>query len=369
MNKSLKIPLTLFLLTVSLLVNAQNDYREGYIITNDNDTIHGLINFKDYRKNSQICQFRKTRNDPPTIYTPQDIIAWRINNDRYYVTRTISVGGDQKELFLEYLIEGEANIYYYRDLLGDHFLIEKPGYPLNEVVYKEEEIVVDHVNRLKESTRHIGLLQTYLGDCPEIFPQIESLKKPDHDNMIALAREYHQMVCNNDSCIIYAQKKPPVRIAAEPVVGFYKYKYTDQFYVGKGALLHIWLPRSSERLYLTTGYIYSKGAIYPEYNWEGVLVGKEVSLHRVPLRFEYIFPGRVVKPRLSYGINLYNDGEKNGLLHFGTCGAGVLIRIFNEFCLSARVETEWEPVLDSWMMGGKPESVSYSMNMGIFYRF
>ena len=215
MNSNLRILLASFLLTLSLTNQAQHDYRNGYVITNVNDTLFGLIDVKDYRNNSRFCQFIQSLNDSPTIFTQKDINAYRIGVDRYYVSRTVDTGDDQKDLFLEYLIKGQANIYYYRDYLGDHYLIDKQGNSLKEIIYKKEEIVIDHVTRLKESTEHIGLLKAYLSDCPEIFPRIESLKKPDHNNMIALAQDYHQKICNDDSCIIYAQKKPPIRIAAE----------------------------------------------------------------------------------------------------------------------------------------------------------
>lgn len=369
MISNLRISLASFLLSLSIFIQAQHDYRNGYVITYGNDTIHGLIDFKDYKRNSQICQFKKSIDDSPTIFTPKDIIAYRINDDRYYVTKTINVGVDQEDMFLEYLIKGQANIYYYRDHLGDHYLIDKPDNPLKEVVYKEEEIVIDHVNRLKESTRHIGILKAYLSDCPEIFDRIESLKKPDHDNMIALAKDYHQKICNNDSCIIYAQKKPPIRIAAEPTIGIFKYKYGEQFYFATGAIIHIWLPRSSERLYLKTGYSYSKAIIDKHYNEEGELDGKEIILHRMPLQFEYIFPGKVFQPRFSYGINLFKIEGEGGNGFFTTCGVGFLIKTFNEFYISAGVDTEWIPVLLSLVDGSSIEGVSYSINMGIHFRF
>ena len=369
MISNLRISLASFLLSLSIFIQAQHDYRNGYVITYGNDTINGLIDFKDYKRNSQICQFKKSPEDSPTIFTPKDIIAYRVNDDRYYVTKTVTVGDSQKDMFLEYLIKGQANIYYYRDHIGDHYLIDKPGNILKEVVYKEEEIVIDHITRLKESTRHIGILKAYLSDCPEIFYRIESLKKPDHDNMIAIAKDYHQKICNNDSCIIYAQKKPPVRIVAEPLVGLIKYKYSEQFYLGTGALLHVWLPRSSERLYFTTGYLYSKAVIDKYYNEESVLVGKEITIHRIPLHFEYIFPGQVIKPRFSYGINLFKREDEDGLGFFGTCGAGLLIKTINEVYLSAGVDTEWTPILASLVVDSKIEGVSYSLNMGIFFRF
>ena len=369
MNSNLRIIVASFLLSLSLTIQAQHDYRNGYVITNGNDTLFGLIDFKDYRSNSRFCQFQQSLNDSPTIFTPKDIKAYRIEVDRYYVTKTVGTEDSQKDLFLEYLIKGQINIYFYRDHLGDHYLIDRQGNPLKEIIYKEEEIVIDHVTRLKESTKHIGILKAYLSDCPEMFPRIESLKTPDHDNIIALAQDYHQKICNNDSCITYAQKKPPFKIAVEPTIGFFRYKYSEQFYLGKGALLHFWLPRSSERLYVRTGYLYSKAILYRRYNEEGVLVGEEIFLHRIPLQFEYIGPGKVFQPRFSYGINLFKIEGEGGHEFFSTCGLGFLIKTFNEFYLSAGVDTEWRPILASLVMDSKIEGVSYSLNIGMYLKF
>lgn len=369
MKRNLTFLLVSLLLSLSFTTQAQNDFRNGYVITNAHDTLYGLIDFKDYISNSISCHFTQSPDVSVTIFTPEDIHAYRIIDDRYFISKTVDTKDGPKVLFLEYLIKGEANIYYYRDLSGDHYLIDKADNPLREIVYRKEVIVVDHVTRLKESTRHIGILKVYLSDCPELHNRIESLKKPDHNNMISLAKEYHQKICNNDSCIIYAQKKPPVRIAAEPTIGILKYKYGEQFYLGKGVLLHVWLPRSSERLYVRTGYYHSKAILERSYNDEGVLVSKEVTLHRIPLQFEYLFPGKILQPRFSYGINLFNiEGESgNGIL--GTCGAGVLIKTFNKIYFSAGVDAEWTPILVSLTMDSKIENVSYSFNMGMHLRF
>lgn len=369
MNNFLRILITSFLLSLSLTIQAQHDFRSGYVITIGNDTLYGQIDFKDYGSNSHSCHFRQSPSDSSYVFTPKDIKAYRIIDERYYVSKTVDTEDSQKELFLEYLIKGQANIYYYRDLLGDHYLIDKQGNRLKEIVYKKEEIVIDHVTRLKESTRHIGILKTYLSDCPEIFNHIESLKKPDHDNMIALAKDYHRRICKNDSCIIYAQKKPPIRIAVEPTIGIFRYKYGEQFYLGKGVKLHLWLPRSSERLYVRTGYLYSKAILDKRYNDEGVLVGKEIFLHRIPLQFEYIVPGKVLQPSFSYGINLYKIVGETGNGFHATCGAGLLIKTFDELYVSAGVDTEWIPLLSSLVFDSSIEGVSYSLNMGIHFRF
>ncbi len=350
------------LLSIPTILNAQSDFRKGYVVTNSNDTLYGLIAFKGYVRNSISCSFKQSENDSITIFTPPNIKGYRFIDDKYYVSRVVQTKEGEKNLFLEYLINGKANIYYYRDNVGEHYLIDKQGGPLKEIVYHEEVIVVDHVTRLRESTIHIGLLKTYLSDCPKIYKRIEKLKKPDHDNMIGLAKDYHHIVCNNDSCIIYEKKKPPVSIAVEPTIGLIKYNGGKQFYPENGILLHFWLPLSSEKLYFKTGYLHSE----PTLNEENSEV--RYIIHKVPLQLEYLVSGKVFQPKFSFGINFYSITQE-GETYFQTFGIGFSVKAFKGVYFSSNLNAEWTPILRSFVSDEKREWVSYSMNMGVYIRF
>lgn len=58
------------------ILHAQNNYKPGYLISNNNDTIRGLINLRINKMNSKACQFKQTEEDDVITYSPgilQDI--------------------------------------------------------------------------------------------------------------------------------------------------------------------------------------------------------------------------------------------------------------------------------------------------------
>lgn len=344
MKNELRFLVISLMLSTSFLAEAQSDFRRGYIITNDGDTLHGLIDFRSYTTNTQACGFKPEGDASPMVFKPGDIQAYRIMDDKYYVSRSVDTEEGPKELFLEYLIKGEANIYYYRDNKGEHYLIDKRGAPLSELPYHKEEVVIEDVTRFKETTKHIGLLKAYMSDCPALYNRIESLKKPDHDNLVALAKDYHQLTCNDNSCIIYSKRKPAIGVAAEPTASFSWFRHGTGIYTGTGLVLHLWSPRSNERLYFKTGYMYTRGVLYEGYNDEHERVGIELPIHKIPVQLEYLVPGRVIQPRFNWGINLI--GTTNYERAFlQTAGAGLLVKAYRGLYISAEAQAEWTPIL------------------------
>ncbi len=67
-------------------VAAQLDFRPGYTITNSNDTIKGVLLYKDFNT-SKICKFRKGMDDNTTDYSPSDIHAFRFDDGKYYISK------------------------------------------------------------------------------------------------------------------------------------------------------------------------------------------------------------------------------------------------------------------------------------------
>jgi len=57
--KKLFIPFLLLLTTMPLVLAAQVNPQKGYIITNDNDTIYGTIDYLTDARNVKECLFQK----------------------------------------------------------------------------------------------------------------------------------------------------------------------------------------------------------------------------------------------------------------------------------------------------------------------
>ncbi len=326
------------LLLISEIAKTQPDYRKGYVITNSNDTVYGMIDFQGYVRNSVSCNFISNKSDSAISFYPQDIQAYRFLNDKYYVSKLVPTKEGSKYLFLEYIIKGLASIYYYRDKYGEHYLISKQGDGLNEIRYYEDEIVKNDVRYLRQSTVHIGLLETYMKDCPEIYKEIRSIKIPDRENLISLAEDYHHMVCKNDSCIVYEKKKIPVRVDIEPMANLIIYNGYNAICSETGLLLHFWLPLSSEKLYFKTGYIYSRP---PLKSGEEV---KRDAISKFPLALEYIVPGKVIRPTLSVGMNFYLIPHSE-IYYQPAFGVGLLMKVYNKMYFSVNLNSEWTPII------------------------
>ena len=80
---------TFLLLVVSIaLSQAQNNFKNGYIITNNNDTIWGEIDFRVDELNAQRCKFRQDKNSETKIFLPGEIQAYRFSKEgKYYVSK------------------------------------------------------------------------------------------------------------------------------------------------------------------------------------------------------------------------------------------------------------------------------------------
>jgi len=285
----------LFLLGLIFLtgiLNAQTDFRLGYIIKSTGDTINGKIDYRGDLLMSSVCRF-KDKESEITEYYPNDITAFRFIDSKYYVSREIN----NKKVFLEYLIKGKINVYYMRDEFGDHYYLDKEGVKLSELPYEEGIKYVDDKQVFYESTRHIGLLNIYMQDAPGFQSRIQSVKKPEHKNLIKLAEDYHNTVCEGEKCIIYEKKQPFIKVNFEVVAGVVNYEnvvdINDKYYFQSGVIAHFWMPRTSEKIYFKTGFLYSQ----PEQN------GEKKSHIKVPIHIGYLAPNTYrIRPSISIGL-------------------------------------------------------------------
>lgn len=198
-----------FLLSAGLL-NAQTDFRPGYIVENSGDTIFGYIDYRGDLLMSSICRFKDTDNTIK-VFSPYEIMAYRFIDSKLFVSRKVN----DKNVFLEYLIKGKINIYFMRDASGGHYYIDKENVELTEIPYEERIIYLYEVPFNHKSSKHIGVLSYLMQDAPEFKSRIESITKPDHQNLIKLAEDYHNTVCKDEECVIYQKSVPLIKILPE----------------------------------------------------------------------------------------------------------------------------------------------------------
>ena len=129
----MKVKILSFLLCFGLswgAGHAQDNLREGIVITLQGDTLHGQIDYRTDAKNAQQCWFLSDDASDVHIYKPGEITAYRfLDNGRFYVSRSVPLpDGLQRTCFLEYVLSGKMSLYTVRiDAKDYHFLEDESG--------------------------------------------------------------------------------------------------------------------------------------------------------------------------------------------------------------------------------------------------
>ncbi len=330
MNLILKANLCLVLILCIYSSMAQTDFRSGYIITNENDTIHGLIDYRGGPRNAKECNFRENESSPVREFKPFDIKAYRFTDSKFYISKSIKINDNEIPVFLEFLVNGIADLYYYADGTSIHYFIEKQDGKLIELTNAEERVNVGGHEYARESKRYIGLLTYAFSDCPQIFPSINRAKFND-ESLVEVTKEYHDYKCEDGrSCIIYEKKLPVVKLKFASYISLnrstldllhaknYEAIRFDAAYHPSIALqLNFDLPRASEKLSLQVAGILSKS------DFHGVSAGlpdwisEEAEIHVTTLQWQagirYTYPKGKIRPTVVVGgdiLGLLSDNQK-----------------------------------------------------------
>src|SRR5512133_2248137 len=199
----------LFVFVAFTAVFAQKSFENGYIVTNNNDTVYGQIDIKSNTHNSKSCLFRDTRNETLQSLGPEEIKCFRTNS-KYYVSKEVKIDSVRQKVFLEYLVDGIADLYYFRDALNEFYFIEKDGV-LSELSNQEITIHVegdgiDHNDRtfVKNSNQYMGVLSYLFRDGENMAPKIARTDF-QYRSLITLTKDYHEAVCKDGKCIDYTR--------------------------------------------------------------------------------------------------------------------------------------------------------------------
>jgi len=323
--------LLLFFFCIPDLI-AQTDFRPGYVITNENDTLKGMIDYRGDSRNSQICVYKENETSASKEYLPGKIKGYRFLESKYYVSKNILVEGVKKDLFLEFLVNGIANLYYYREFNDNpHYFIEKRDGQLFELKNTEGLIEKNFVHYSHEKKEYIGLLKYAFADCPQLFETIDNTTL-DTKSLVNITKKYHNYVCNDEKCIIYEKRLPVIKLRFAPYLSmnatsfnfinsnhlnyyYQEVKYQITSYPSIGIRMNTSLPQTSEKLSFQVSaeigrnYIYGNGN-YPENTFN------EFHLHNTFLTgkggFKYTYPTGKLRPTMMIGANMIMLLDKEG---------------------------------------------------------
>lgn len=156
----------LYALTISFL-HAQSNYKQGYVVNMNNDTLKGFIDYKEWSHNPTEINFKSGNSNTPQKYTPLNTKAFAVNNLEYYERFIVPVSKSHIELselshgpdttysidtvFLKSIVQGKyISLYSFTDKVKTRFyVIDGSSGRINELkhlLYLDEE-----TNNIKES--------------------------------------------------------------------------------------------------------------------------------------------------------------------------------------------------------------------------
>lgn len=155
------------------MLYAQLNPKQGYVITNQNDTIYGTIDYLSDSKCAYECHFKPDGETGYKTYQPNDIRAYRCaENGVFYVSKTFDVEGVQKTFFAEYLVLGGVSLFYHREADIDYYyFIGEDG---KVAIVKND----GSYNKNLDSKSKAKKKRAALGEVSQIFTKSN---KPLHD--------------------------------------------------------------------------------------------------------------------------------------------------------------------------------------------
>lgn len=300
-------------------LSAQTDFRPGYIITNELDTLTGYIDYRGDLRSSRICMFKDDRKSDPTEYDPTEIYGYHFDQGKFIISKEVLTNEGKDVRFLEFLVNGEASLYYFRDEEGDHYLIEKEIGTLEELADEKVEVSRDEGDFSFHYKKYIGQLKATFSDCEEIQPEVEK-STLSHSSLIRLTSQYHDYVCDGEKCIIYQKVLPDFRVIVAPVAGmsFSNIRFHSDEVLAPtafepsisprlGVVLQFSAPRLNEKISILTEALISKDYFF---GYRKEVLPFEVKYYDIHLNttywdqsliLRYTYPKGRFRPTLSLG--------------------------------------------------------------------
>ncbi|AHM61903.1 hypothetical protein D770_18255 [Flammeovirgaceae bacterium 311] len=313
----------LILVGIFLCLNlyAQPDYREGYMLTLTGDTLTGLINYRESKKSTKICEFKKDPAQEAATYGPADIRGYGFRNGKFHQSIEIKdkLNESKEAIFVEVLVRGTVSLY--KD--PSSFYIAKGDTTLHRLYIKEKDDFNKYDKDKLQYNRHIGLLTYMMYDCENVklkekIEHVQLLEQP----LTELVETYNK--CVSPSYVAYKSSKDWFRVNVGLSAAYRVSKlnfFSDELAymlltageyssnnITAGALAEIVFPRVSEKLSFQVGAMFCNPvyAAYIEeqrpaetYRHDVTFTIKEL---KIPMSIQYRFPERKFTPFFNVGV-------------------------------------------------------------------
>jgi len=288
---------------------SQSDLRHGYVITLENDTINGQLDYRSNLNNYKSCVFIGEQEGRK--YYPHEIKGFGYYNDKFYASQIIEGS------FVEALVIGDISLYKSKDKY--HLKKDTSIYDLESI---HEKVRIDGKVYLRENNTWRGIISYLIGDCINNTNNVVSNIDLNEKSLTRLIVQYNQ--CKDSEFKEYKVKKPWIKYDFGATVGLSRseiritkysetFLYLDDLYSSIdpsiGVLFGFSSPRIKEKIAFQGEIHYIKSS------YSSLVVINNVSSTEyhdtyidlrtlsMPLSLKYSFPEKKYGLYLQGGIN------------------------------------------------------------------
>ena len=300
-------------------VFGQANYREGRVITVQNDTLYGLIKDGFTPRNSKVCIYKENKKAKAVKYYPGDLLSYQHAGGKYFDTKLVSVKGENKQVFTQVLLKGDINLYHQREDKETSYFLEKGGGDLIPLVNRDREFERQSNwtypgNRTYAESKipeYKDTLFYLFSDISTVQSQVFSVKYTSKAFM-DISKAYVDASCQGTDCISFEDKLLRTRERFGAYTGIFMSRifFDDsgaesnvKTTIPLGIFYTIPLTFLHDRLSFQNELVYRYMEYKPFYNPPNVTDYKKLrwDVIGVPLSIQYRMSVKRISPTIGFG--------------------------------------------------------------------
>jgi hypothetical protein len=302
MSKSI---VTLSLIALSLSSSVAQDFRSGYILKLNGDSLAGFVDYRSDKRNAKSCWFKTSTKSKKIEYKPTELKGYGFQNDKVYTSRNITVPGKTTRLvFLQVLVQGKASLFKYVDL----FLMERdslfvlPQQSVKEVDIKDSKAQNADAQRYQMTERkYIGILNYVMSDC-----HLNANKtRYEERSLVNLIQNYNR--CMGSAGLVYKSNKPWTKLSWSVLAGVDQstlkgssdFDFKTSISVPAGVGLELSSPRLSDKNSFTLDVWYVKK----------LFQGYGETISATQLRSDWVINASFLKLPFGFRHNFFQEAR------------------------------------------------------------
>lgn len=211
MNKKLLLKSIVFLVLpfVHFTSTLAKEWKPGYLITHENDTLHGLIAYTGGGNEWEYCTFKSNSEAEEQAFLPKDIKSYTYDSGLCFKSMNVTVGKMKGLYFVRSLVDGvcsisNLNVEVTSDSVYTIYIIENKELDKSIRIPAEDAAFSIYRKRMK------SVLKPFFNHHPLMMAEMKKSNLTIKE-LVPLFRKYNDLICARETCVTYEENKknPP----------------------------------------------------------------------------------------------------------------------------------------------------------------